>query len=246
MGLSEEAIRWRVKEGRLHSIHRGVYVVGRPELTREGRWMAAVLRCGAEAYLSHQSAAALWRLRPEPRGPVQVSLLAAVVRRPPGIQAHRRPSLPPEDLSTHRAIPVTTPTRTLIDLATVLSVNQLEAAVSEADVLDLIDPETLRRELESRRGRPGTRPLRALLDRHTYRLTESELERRFLRIVKRAGLPLPDTQVEIVGRTDFHWHDLNLVVETDGWRYHRTPRTTGARQPTDAAARARLVRRLAA
>ncbi len=140
-----------------------------------------------------------------------------------------RPNLRPEDLITHRGIPTTTPIRTLLDLATILTPNQLEAAVSETDVLDLIDPETLRAELESRKGRPGVRPLRALLDRHTYRMTETELERRFLRIVKSTGLPLPETQQQLAGRTDFHWPALGLVVETDGWRYHRT----AARQARD-------------
>jgi len=94
---------------------------------------------------------------------------------------------------------------------------------------DLIDPETLRRDLERRKGQPGTRPLRALLEEATYRMTESELERRFLRIDRKAGLPLPETQERLAGRTDFkssdpsHAPELGLVVETDGWRYHRTP-----------------------
>jgi very-short-patch-repair endonuclease len=229
LGMGSEAVRWRVREGRLHPVHRGVYAVGRPELSQEGRWMAAVLACGPGAVLSHLSAAALWKIRRAGQDAIQVSLHAAVVRRPHGIEVHRSRTLTGEDLTTHCAIPVTAPTRTLIDLATVLSANQLEAAVNEADVLDLIDPEALRAELVGRKGQPGIRPLRALLEKHTYRLNTTELERRFLRIVKRAGLPLPDTQVETAGRTDFFWRDLNLVVEADGWRYHRTP----ARQARD-------------
>lgn len=74
------------------------------------------------------------------------------------------------------------------------------------------------------------RPLRAVLDRHTYRLTESELERRFLRLVRAAGLPMPRTQARVNGyRVDFFWPELGLVVETDGLRYHRT----AARQALD-------------
>jgi hypothetical protein len=111
----------------------------------------------------------------------------------------------------------------LIDLATILQAHRLEAAVNEAAVLDLVGPETLRARLEERKGQPGVRPLRTLLDRHTFRLTESELERRFLGIVRAAGLPLPETQAKLAGSTDFHWPLLGLVVETDGWRYHRTP-----------------------
>jgi very-short-patch-repair endonuclease len=224
LGFTDDAIRWRLAEGRLHRVHRGVYAVGRPQLSQAGRFMAAVLRCGGDACLSHISAGAHWKIRQAaPTAPIHTSLRAAFSRRPPGIKAHRRPNLPPEEVTTHDGIPITTPARTLIDLATVLGRNQLEAAVNEADVRDLIDPETLRGELDEHKGQPGVRPLRALLDRHTYRLTESELERRFLRIVRDAGLPLPDTQEQLAGRTDFHWPELNLVVETDGWRYHRTP-----------------------
>lgn len=191
--------------------------------------MAAVLACGPGARLSHHSAGEHWRILPEHRNrtapptPIHVSLRAAVVRHPPGIRVHRTATLTDDDLTTCLNIPTTTPARTLIDLATVLTPNRLEAAVNEADVLDLIDPESLRGALDHRKGQPGTRPLRALLDRHTYRLTESELERCFLGIVRKAGLPLPETQVHLAGRTDFHWPSLGLVVETDGWRYHRTP-----------------------
>ena len=186
--------------------------------------MAAVLACGHGAVLSHISAATHWKIRqPRPTAAIHTSLQAAVVRRPAGIKVHRTRTLADRDLTFHRGIPITTPARTLIDLASVLGPIELEAAVNEADVLDLIDPETLRAELEERRGQPGVRPLRAVLDRHTFRLTESELERRFLRIVREAGLPLPDTQQHLAGRTDFHWPELGLVVETDGWRYHRTP-----------------------
>jgi very-short-patch-repair endonuclease len=199
--------------------------------------MAAVLACGRGAYLSHDSAALLWRILalprhwqgPAPPSPIHVSLLADVVRRVPGIRVHRRPGLPAEDLTTHNGIPITSPTRTLIDLATILPPNQLEAAVNEADVQNLIDPESVRAALDHHKGERGVKPLRTLLDRHTYRMTQTELERRFLRIVRKAGLPLPETQQQIGGRVDFHWPALNLVVETDGWRYHRTP----ARQARD-------------
>jgi hypothetical protein len=100
----------------------------------------------------------------------------------------------------------------------------LERMVSEADRLDLIDPERLRAKLDDHRGESGVARLRSLLDRHTFRLTDSELERRFLALVGRAGLPLPRTQQWLNGsRVDFHWPELGLVVETDGLRYHRMP-----------------------
>jgi very-short-patch-repair endonuclease len=111
-----------------------------------------------------------------------------------------------------------------LDIATRLPRGTLEAAVNEADKLDLVDPESLRAGLESRKGQHGVRPLRALLDRTTFVLTDSELERRFLRIARRARLPNPQTQARVNGfRVDFYWPDLGLIVETDGLRYHRTP-----------------------
>jgi very-short-patch-repair endonuclease len=114
--------------------------------------------------------------------------------------------------------------RTLVDLATRLPEAAVEGALNEADKHDRVDPERLRRELERMTGQPGVPALRRLLDRRTFRLTDSELERRFLRLVRGAGLPIPQTRVVINGvRVDFFWHELGLVVETDGLRYHRTP-----------------------
>jgi very-short-patch-repair endonuclease len=231
LGATSKWIEHRLTRGRLHRTQfRGVYAVGRPQLTQEGKWMAAILACGPDAYLSHLSAARLWRLLPKaPRDPIHVLLHAAVIRRSAGIQVHRTRALAAADVTERQGIPVTTATRTLIDLATTLAPNALEAAINEACILELTDPDSLRAELDRRKGQRGVPALRALLDKHTFRLTETELERRFLRLVSRAGLPLPETQVQLSGRVDFHWPDLNLVVETDGWRFHRTP----AQQATD-------------
>jgi very-short-patch-repair endonuclease len=128
------------------------------------------------------------------------------------------------DLTRHRGIPVTTPIRTLVDLATRFGRGALEAAINEADKLDLVDPEALRSALDALPGQRGVPALRATLDRRTFTLTDSELERRFLPIALRARLAKPQTQKLVNGfRVDFYWPDLGLVVETDGLRYHRTP-----------------------
>jgi len=96
--------------------------------------------------------------------------------------------------------------------------------VNEADKLDLVDPETLRTELKGHQGEPGVRPLRAILDGLTFRLSDSDLEIAFRPITKRAGLPLPLTKQMVNGfEVDFYWPEIGLVVETDGLRYHRTP-----------------------
>jgi very-short-patch-repair endonuclease len=220
-GLSSRAIAHRLASGRLHRLHAGVYAVGRPALARAGEFMAAVLACGEGAVLSHGSAAELWGIRPRaPR--LEVTIPAHRRPRPEGITVHRR-SIAASDDTLYRAVPVTNPACTLVDIAKDLSVAQVERAVNEADRLDLIDPEALRDALDGTRGRRGLPKLRRILDRHTFTLTDSELERQFKAIATAAGLPLPQTGEKVNGfKVDFYWPDLGLVVETDGLRYHRT------------------------
>jgi very-short-patch-repair endonuclease len=222
LGFSPAAIRHRISIGRLHPVARGVYAVGRPELSRYGRWMAAVLTCGSGAALSHESAAALWGIRDHERRGMDVSVPNGTRRNPPRIRIHRR-SLRAQNFTTHHHIPVTTPICTLIDLAARLSPAETERAVNQADKLDLVDPEELRAALDHTDSRPGVRPLRKVLDYRTFTMTDSENEQRFLPIARRAGLPKPKTQQWVNGfRVDFFWPELELVVETDGLRYHRT------------------------
>jgi very-short-patch-repair endonuclease len=219
LGFTAAAIEHRIARGRLHPLWRGVYAVGRPQVTRQGMLMAAVLACGKRAALSHETAAELWGIRPR-CDRIHVSARAQRVR--PGIQIHRR-SLTAQDLTTHHNIPVTTPICTLIDLAARLSPAETERAVNQADKLDLVDPEELRAALDHTDSRPGVRPLRKVLDYRTFTMTDSENEQRFLPIARRAGLPKPKTQQWVNGfRVDFFWPELELVVETDGLRYHRT------------------------
>jgi very-short-patch-repair endonuclease len=224
LGFSPDAIKHRIAKGRLHPVWRGVYAVGRPQLSRHGVWMAAVLSCGAQAALSHESAAALLGIRADERGQIEVSVPAPADPQRSGILVHRRASLGADDLTRWHGIPVTTPICTLVDLAVRLSADQLEAAVNEADKRDLADPEALRSALDRLGRRPGAAALRKTLDRRTFTLTDSQLERRFLPLVRRAGLPQPETGRRVNGfKIDFYWPELGLVVETDGLRYHRTP-----------------------
>jgi very-short-patch-repair endonuclease len=224
LGFSRHWIDHRIAAGRLHPLRHGVYAVGRPHVTPYGRWMAAVLACGPTAVLSHDSAAALWGIRRGGANRFEVSVLSERKRGPKGIAVHRRPGLRPDEVTRSHGIPVTTPIRTLIDIAVRLDREPLEAAINEADKLDLCDPEELRSALDGVAGQLGVRALRTVLDRRTFTLTDSELERRFLRIVRGMGLAEPATGVWVNGfKVDFHWPDLGLVVETDGLRFHRTP-----------------------
>jgi very-short-patch-repair endonuclease len=244
LGLGPEAIRHRLRTGRLHPVMRGVYAVGRPAVDSRGRWMAAVLACGPHALLSHHSAAALMSIRPEAPGPIDVVVPGHVVRRRPGIRVHRRaPGGSPKGGPGRwprsgfvDGIPVTGPVFTLVDLAMCIPRAELEEAVNEADHRDLIDPESLREALDSIPVRPGVARLRRLLDRDTFVLTETRLEQLFLPLARAAGLPLPLTQVCLNGyRVDFYWPDLGLVVEADSLRYHRTPAKQAADNRRDQA-----------
>jgi hypothetical protein len=224
LGFSSKAIKHRMRSGRLHAVARGVYAVGRSELNREGRWMAAVLAVGPEAVLSHRSAAELWGFGKEHRDYIDVSVRRSSEARLPGVRCHRRPSLPAEDITSRLRIPTTQPVRTFIDLTTVAGPKTVERAINEADKLDVIDADALRRALDEYSGQRGVRPLRQVLDKHTFRLSDDELELLFRPIATAAGLPTPLTKQRVNEfEVDFLWPDLGLVVETDGWRYHRTP-----------------------
>jgi very-short-patch-repair endonuclease/predicted transcriptional regulator of viral defense system len=237
LGLGESAIRHRLERGRLHRLLPGVYAAGRPGVNRQGRWMAAVLACGPQALLSHRSAAAALRIRKVRRGePVEIVVPRGQRRRLPGIRVYQRaasgadrhdeagPAVPRAVRWREiDGIPVTGPAATLVDLATCLPTGPLEAAVNEADHLDLVDPEALRAAIDLLPRRPGARRLRQLLDASGLALTSTVLERIFLPLALEAGLPLPTTQARLGGnRVDFYWEQLGLVVETDSLRYHRT------------------------
>ena len=185
--------------------------------------MGAILACGEDAVLSHQSAAALWGiLNRSPVIDITVPRNRRVSR--PGITVHSATHAPLSPHTTRDRIPVTSPIQTLVDLASMLPDARLEAAINEADKRDLVAPPELRTAVEDAEPRrPGVARLRAVLDHHALTLTDSHLERLFLPIASRAGLTRPRTQARINGsRVDFFWPDLGLIVETDGLRYHRT------------------------
>jgi very-short-patch-repair endonuclease len=234
LGMSSEAIRHRLASGRLHRHARGIYAVGRPELSRRGHLMAAVLVCGPRARLSHRSAAELWGILPASARRIEVAVPASVNRRHPRIRVHRQVGLGPGSMRVVDGIRVADPVSTLVDLASLLTPRRLEAAVNEAGQLDLVDPERLRAALDAHPARPGLGRLRRMLDRETFVMTDTELERRVLRLVRGAALPLPETQVHLNGyRVDFFWRELGLVVEADSLRYHRSAAKQAADQRRD-------------
>jgi hypothetical protein len=199
LGLSDDEIKYRLRVGRLHPLHRAVYATGHAPLTREGRFMAAVLAAEPGAALTHRSAAQHWGLPVAGRGPVDVTV--GRNRRPRrGIALHRA-CLPADEVMVHDGIPITTVPRTIFDMAADLRPRQLERAFNEAEALHLWDELSLLDLLDRYPGRPGGPAVRALLEARAGGaiVTRSELECRFLELVDEVGLPAPETNVVIGG-----------------------------------------------
>ena len=212
LGLKRGAIDRRIATGRLRRIYEGVYAVGHDALQTRGMLVAGLLVAGPGAALSHRTAAALRRILPSLPPFVEITTTKTHARDRPGLVFHRATSVQAARL---HGLPVTTPIRTLRDLAATRPDAELERACSEALVLGLVGAD----ELGQQRGRGGARLARLTSD--GIAPTRSQLERRFLRAVARADLPRPATNRVAGGReVDFHWPDHRLVVEVDGWRFH--------------------------
>jgi very-short-patch-repair endonuclease len=201
-----------------------VYAVGHTALTLKGRLLAAVLACGPGAVLSHHSAAELWELRRSHGARIHVTVPAASGRRPTnGLAIHR--TRRPIESTTRDGIPVTTPMRTLADLADTLPQRQLEKALEQAHALKLLDVAAI--DALHAPGRRGPARLKALVRQHDieHTHTRSELEDAVLALCDRYGIPRPRTNVLIEGyEVDFAWPEQKLIVEADSWRHHSSRR----------------------
>jgi very-short-patch-repair endonuclease len=220
LGLDDRAIGRRVRAGRLHRVYRGVYAEGHPRLTPQGGFLAAVVACGHGAVLSHSSAAALWGVLPEGGPRVDVTVPRSSGRSRRGAMIVHRSPLGTHEVTRKEGIPVTTPTRTMLDLAAVVSRRELERAMDEAAYLRLDLGG-----LEPRRGRRGGAAISRVLAEHRAGATRtrSELEERVLALCRRAALHAPEVNAKVEGFTvDFAWRAQQLILETDGWQAHGT------------------------
>jgi very-short-patch-repair endonuclease len=222
LGFGTHAIEGRLRDGRLHHVHRQAYAVGHLRLTQRSRWWAAVLAYGEGTVLSHRSAAALWRLTGE-SGPIDVTASRGRqgVERRPGIFLHRC-RLSGEGRTLRDGIPVTTVGRTLFDLAEVERFPRLRHAWEEADRLDLLQLDEVERVCEAGRGRRALRPIRLLLDEaRAPTVTRSPLEDRFAAFCRDQRLPEPATNVLLLGHeVDAYWPAAHLAVELDSVEFH--------------------------
>jgi very-short-patch-repair endonuclease len=224
-GVGRGAIVRALDAGRLRPVFRGVYAVGHVALRREGWWMAALLACGEGSALSHRTAAQAWGLTTGPTLPIDVTTSTDHGRKHRQITTHRM-LLAPFDALVRDNLRLTTPSRTIVDLAATLRGRALRDVVERAQDLRRFDPNDIRETLARAPRRRGTRRLHDLItvlapDKDNAR---SHLERLFLALTRRARLPKPATNLEIAGRRrDFAWPVERLVVETDGYRYHSSP-----------------------
>jgi hypothetical protein len=225
-GLSLKAISVRAANGRLHPMHRAVYAVGHANPTREGWMLAAVKACGADAALSHRSAAALPNIiRWEDRYP-DVLVPGSAAPQHPRINGHRTSFLPPEHVTTWRGIPITVPERTLLDLAGVLDEQQLRRAIRQSQFLGLTTLGSLVAILRGPGPARGRKAFANVLATGAAP-TRSELEDAVLDLLLRGGFahPLVNAPLYLAGRRivpDFLWPQQRLVIEADG-AYHDDP-----------------------
>lgn len=250
IGLRDGAIEHRLRLGRLHRVHEGVYAVGHRRLTLRGRWKAATLAFHPNGVLSHRSAAALWGIRHPGAGPIHVT--TSVKAAPVGnVRRHSSKLLPPDEVTEVDGIPVTIVPRTILDLAAEAPY-AVEAALREAEHLRLWDRLSLPDLLRRYPGRRGIRSVRAAIERvaESSGRVRSRLEERFLVFLDRHSLPRPrlNAWLEAGGRryqVDCLWPEARLIVELDGWESHGTRRAFQADRSRDrrlAAAGYRLTR----
>ncbi len=230
-----------VRCGRLRPLFPGVYLLGAlagPLEPRLARVMAAVLASGTGAAVSHRTAAELWGLLPShsPPTPVELVIPGRDRGRAEGLVPHRVRSILPADVTRLEGIPVTTPARTLLDLALRLRPRQLEQAVAEGERRGRLDPTDLEAALARHAGRAGTRAVRALLAGATGpAFTRSEAEERLLALIRKGGLSPPVTNARLGGmEVDVLWRAEGVVVEVDGFAHHRSRHSFEADRLRDA------------
>lgn len=226
LGFTRDQIRYGVTRGTLHRLHRGVFAVGHKRLTLRARWMAAVLACGRNAFLSHRSAAALQALRPPHSGQVDVTVPGHTGRTgPPSVRVHNVRMLHPDDCDVVAGIPVTAVPRTLLDYATVSDRQYVRLAFEAAQRAEDFDMTPIRALIARSRGHRGLRRLNAVIklagDEAPWTL--SETERRLLAGLRAAGAPEPSVNTVVEDELlDLYFQAEQLNIEVDGDHWHKT------------------------
>ncbi len=216
LGVTQTMVKRRLENGRLYRVQSLVYSLT-PTILPRGRMLAAALTYGPDAVLSHRAAAAVWDIGPWPTGLIDVTV-------PKNAKARRGTTMHVADLErvVRDGFPVTTVTRTLVDLARALPLGRLRDAFERAERLRLLDVKSVNEEMH---GRRGARKIRVVLaEWQEPEPTRNELEQSLRALCNDHGIPLPSQNVVLLGNeVDAFW-EPNLVVELDGWEWHRTRR----------------------
>ena len=229
LGLHVKVVDKRVAAGRLHRVHQGVYSVGYRLRGRRSHLIAAALACGPEAVLSHRSAAYLHGILDDSRNRVDVIAPNRRGRCPSGIAAHRDGTLARIDRVVIDGVPCTSLARTLLDIAASEPTPTLRYAVNQAEVEGVFDLTDIVDLLKRSKGRRGVARLRLAIENHDplEQETRRELEKKLLRLFKRANLRPPEVNGHLViddisMMPDFMWREARLIVEADSRRVHGT------------------------
>jgi hypothetical protein len=218
-GISSSAIGRRIDTGALIPRYRGVYRVGHVAPSVEADYHAAVLACGPGSFLSGSAAAHLYGLLRRRKAPAP-EVTTRAKRRIPGLATRRARGLGPRDTTIYRGIPATTVPRTLVDLGATLTIDELAVACHEASVRHGVKPERVEESLERKPNAPGGAKLRRVL-RGDVAVSLSRLERSFISLIDKEGLPRPLTNAPAGGRhVDCRWPECRLTVELDSYRFH--------------------------
>ena len=227
-----------MRSGRLIAVHRGVYGLPHTADVPLAAETAALLACGEGALLSHHSAATLWALRPGTARPVHVTIPEGRTGpSPTGVVVHRSRTISERDVRLHEGLPVTSPARTILDVAATLADRDVERLLDEG----LFTKRLVKRaEIDDVLDRVGKHPGRARLARvaraHTRSSkTDSPPEEALLRLLRAAGMPEAKLQVQVLDyRLDFFWPELRLAVEVDAYGTHGAPMRFEADRKRDA------------
>ncbi len=239
-GLGRRAIKYRIETGRLHPEFPGVYSFGCGELPPLAREQAALLAVGAHAFLSHETAAAVWGLLPALPTTVEVSVVGRYRASSEGIRVHRIKEIARRELKREQDLWVSSPARAVLEISATASGNELIRAIDNGLAGRLFTPRELDDVLKRNRPCRGAARLAAILgDPTATAVSRSRREKALLRAIRDAGLPIPETNVPF-GRfeLDFYWRREGLVVEVDGETFHRGPGAVGRDREKDLAVKA--------
>ncbi|MGO9496601.1 MAG: DUF559 domain-containing protein [Solirubrobacteraceae bacterium] len=224
-GLSDDAVAYRLKTGRLHVVFRGVYSMGCGELPPLALELAALLACGERSFISHWSAAFVWGLLKTPPPQVEVTVVGRCCKSRAGLKVHRIQAIDRAEIGRHEGLWISTPARAVLEVASSASVDGLAEVINEGQGLRILTPQALEAVRRRNRGRRGMARLAQVIgDEDAMTITRSRAERAFLKLIRDARLPAPQVNQRL-GRyePDFMWREQRLIVELDSYRFHGGP-----------------------